>query len=169
MRAPLCRRLQDLAVDGFCKRFGEPRTPRLPERPQGLEASVRRDLDGADHRRMTRTARRLCHTAVYSFCNSWQCIYHIARNRDRSRYVLWVEWEDGESYRYFTTHGAYLEAVQGLSERDAALILLEDYWTAMRDAWGRSRPNEISAYGSTVTRDELELVAGKVWPPPADA
>jgi len=163
--APLVARLRELASEAFIERFGEPRTPRLPKRPDGLTARVNLVQDPDEHSRISRSARILCHTVVYSVCMSWQSWYFLTRSRDRREFKLWVRWEDGESYSCFTTPAAWLEARQGVSERDAALFLLEDYWTAMEAEWGRSRPNERNALGRTLTQDELDLVVDRVWPP----
>jgi hypothetical protein len=164
-RAPIVRRLREAAVEAFVERFGEPRAPRLPERPGGLEADVYTELDEANKGRMSSRARILCQTVVSGMCISWQSVYYVTRNRDRSQFVLWLKWESGDGWGLdMTTQQAWLEARKGLSERDAALILLEDYWRASAAEWDTSRPNEVTAYGKTITQDELELVAERVWP-----
>ncbi len=163
-RAPVVRRMNEAATAAFVERFGQPRAPGLPARPDGLEAAAYTELDETAHCRMSRVARILCETVVYGMCISWQTIYYVTRNRDRSQFVLWVKWENGDSYGpTVTTQQAWLEARKGLSEHDAALILLEDYWAASEAEWGSGRPNEVSAYGTTITQDELDLVAERVW------
>ena len=163
-RAPVVARLREAALEGFTGRFGAPLPPPMPARPGGLEADVQTELHESERRRMSTRARLLCETVVYGMCISWQTIYYVTRNRDRSQFVLWVKWEDGSSWGpTITTQQAWLHAKKGLSEHDAALILLEDYWKASEREWSAGRPNEVTAYGSTITQDELEAVADRVW------
>jgi hypothetical protein len=164
-RAPVVNKLRECAIEAFLERFGAPHAPELPARPEGLRAVVCTELDESGKRRMSRRARVLCHTLVNGHCISWQTLYYVTRNRDRSQFVLWVEWESGNSWGTdTTTQQGWLDARKGLSERDAALILLEDYWAASVQEWETERPNEVIAYGNTITQDELNGVAARVWP-----
>ena len=82
------------------------------------EAGIKTELDGCEHRRMSRVARALCRTAIYSMFGSGQNYFFVTSNRDRSQWVLWIHWEDGESYGHFTTQAGWLDAVRpvGASE-----------------------------------------------------
>jgi hypothetical protein len=162
---PILDRLRGLAAQGFLDRFGSPRQPRLPKRLPDLEIGVCTSLDAEDHRPLDRHAMLLCRTLVDGHCTSWSSRFFLTRTRDLRAFRLWLEWEDDESREMLTTQAAWMAAGRDARARDAALLLLDAYWSALLETWEHGRPDELEACGSTITQDDLEVLALRVWGP----
>lgn len=60
--------------------------------------------------------------------------YHLSLNRRRDRWLLWLSFFDDEVWRFTGTHIAASGPRACLSATDAAVLLLQAYWT--REAQG---------------------------------
>lgn len=135
----------------------------LPGRPRGWTAAMDRLPADVAPRRMPWSARYLGQVEwAWSPMHSRIDAYHLSLDRSRSRWLLWVRHYDGNWGRWA---GAEVEAHAPrarLAWRDAAMLLLADYWAHARDEFDVDRFHWIAQSG-VLEVGELSEVARAVW------
>jgi hypothetical protein len=135
----------------------------LPPRPRGWSATVDRPPPTLLPMSMPASARYLGQVEwAWSPMHSRIDAYHLSLDRSRSRWLLWVRHYDDNRGRWPSAEVEAFAPRARLAWRDAAMLLLAEYWTEARDEFDVDRFHWIAQTG-VLEVGALSEVARAVW------
>lgn len=136
----------------------------LPRRPRRWAATIGRAPAGVLPTSMPASARYLGQVEwAWSPMHSRIDAYHLSLDRSRSRWLLWVRHYDTNWDRWPPGSDVEAHAPRArLGWRDAAMLLLADYWAEARDDEHVDRFHWIAQTG-VLEVGALSEVARAVW------
>ena len=115
-----------------------------------------------DRRRLPRSAKRILSVSSGPDGAGWAEEYWLSMSADQREWVLWVTWFDHDADRMAISHAGSC-ARTGVDREAAALGLVSLHWQQRRDLWDAEAPRGIG--GEILTTAQVEVLAGRVWPP----